>query len=80
MIGDLCKPMNEGENNTVRLIMVVPEAERLLDELDRGRRRLPCDDPTHHDAYDQLRRILKAALEREARRQTSNLTSDPEVK
>ncbi len=30
MIGDLCKPLNPGESDTVRIVMQVGEAELLL--------------------------------------------------
>ena len=35
MIGDLCKPMNPGESRTVRLTLVVGEAERLNTQIQK---------------------------------------------
>lgn len=54
MIGDLCKPLNEGESNTVRIIMNVHEARRWL----RG------DVHAQHD----LQSIIERAIEEEDRK------------
>jgi hypothetical protein len=59
MIGDLCKPLNPGGLDTVRLVMNVEEADEL-------RRWLVQWAPSHgaHAATD-LRRILERCAERE---------------
>lgn len=66
MIGDLCNPLNPGEQNTVRITMLVSEARELIALLDTYRakprhvRYVPSD-----DGYTALRRILARCLERE---------------
>jgi hypothetical protein len=56
MIGDLCKPLNPGETNTVRIIMQIGEAQRLLAELNRI---------AAGPEVAELKRILEHAVERE---------------
>ncbi len=68
MIGDLCKPLNPGENRTVRLTGCVPEMRVLDKELDKAFGKLRpfvCNDPVERPYVDDLRHIIKMALERE---------------
>ena len=66
MIGDLYKPLNPGETNTVRLVGCVPEMRNLDEELDKlcgPFKPHVCNEPT--TSIDDLRSIIKHALERE---------------
>lgn len=56
MIGDLCRPINDGESRTVRIVMLVDEARALHQAL-----RLV----SHDDVLSDLFRVLVRAIERE---------------